>query len=118
MPQQTELNRDLKMLAQFIRVYCRHKHTEDVKSIVRLPTLDLESIVGGYTVLCPGCAKLLAHAFYKRTNCPLQPKPACKHCPNHCYHPSYRAQIRQVMKFSGQRMLLSGRLDFLFHLLF
>jgi len=48
----------------------------------------------------------------------MHPKPACKHCPSHCYHPTYRAKIRQVMKFSGKKMLLGGRLDYLIHLLF
>jgi hypothetical protein len=48
----------------------------------------------------------------------MHPKPACKHCPAHCYHPTYRARIREVMKFSGRKMLLGGRLDYLFHLLF
>jgi hypothetical protein len=48
----------------------------------------------------------------------MDPKPMCKHCPSHCYRPSYRARIREVMKFSGRKMVLSGRLDFLLHLLF
>lgn len=113
-----ELARDLKTLALFIRVYCREKHGNEVKSIVRMEGYELEEMARGPMILCPTCAKLLAHAFYKRSHCPMHPKPACKNCPSHCYHPSYRAQIRQVMKFSGKHLLLSGRLDYLFHLLF
>ena len=114
----TELDRDLKTLALFIRVYCREKHAEEVKSVIQIKDYDLEELAGKRIILCPDCAKLLQHAFYKRSHCPMEPKPACKHCPNHCYHPTYRAQIRQVMKFSGKHLLLSGRLDYLFHLLF
>jgi hypothetical protein len=114
----TELDRDLKTLALFIRVYCREKHADEVKTVIRMKDHDLEELTGERIVLCPDCAKLLQHAFYKRSHCPMEPKPACKHCPNHCYHPTYRAQIRQVMKFSGKHLLLSGRLDYLFHLLF
>jgi hypothetical protein len=114
----TNLDRDLKTLALFIRVYCRKKHAEEVKSVIQVRDYDIEELAGERIVLCSHCAKLLQHAFYKRSHCPMEPKPACKHCPSHCYHPTYRAQIRQVMKFSGRHLLLSGRLDYLFHLLF
>ena len=113
-----ELGRDLRTLVLFIRVYCREKHREEVKRIVKLQTHDVQKIAGQLVVLCPCCTQLLAHALTKRSNCPMRPKPACKHCPCHCYRPNYRAQIRQVMKFSGRHLLLSGRLDYLLHLLF
>jgi hypothetical protein len=113
-----ELARDLRTLVLFIRVYCREKHPEAIKRLTRLPTHDVQEIAGQVIALCPQCTQLLAHAMTKRSNCPMSPKPACKHCPSHCYHPAYRAQIRQVMKFSGRHLLLSGRLDYLLHLLF
>ena len=112
------LKHDLKTLAMFINLYCRYKHSEEERTPVVLKTHDVRGIAGRAIVLCPECTKLLAHAFIKRSHCPMEPKPACKHCPNHCYHPTYRAKIREVMKFSGRRMLLSGRLDYIFHLLF
>ena len=86
--------------------------------LVDLRTHDVTAIAGKNVVLCPECTKLLTHAFVKRTHCPMDPKPMCKHCPNHCYHPTYRQQIREVMKFSGRNMVFGGRLDYLFHLLF
>jgi len=115
---QRELQKDLRTLALFVLVYCRHHHGEAPKEPLTLKTHDVEAIAGRSLPLCDGCRKLLAHAMVKRTRCPMSPKPACKHCPVHCYHPSYRQQIREVMKFSGKKMLLSGRLDYLFHLLF
>jgi hypothetical protein len=113
-----EIRKDLKTLALFIKIYCANQHTVLPKSPVSLRTHDVAAIAGREVCLCPACAKLLAHAFVKRTHCPMDPKPACKHCPNHCYHPTYRQQIRQVMRYSGRKMLLGGRLDYLFHLLF
>lgn len=113
-----EVRKDLKTLALFIRLYCSQRHTTAEKERVQLKTHDVMAIAGRELVLCPDCRKLLAHAFTKRSHCPMEPKPACKHCPNHCYHPTYRAQIREVMKYSGRKMLLGGRLDYLFHLLF
>ncbi|HEX2973999.1 MAG TPA: nitrous oxide-stimulated promoter family protein [Tepidisphaeraceae bacterium] len=118
MPRSSKLHRDLKTLALFIRIYCESRHPTAPKSPVQLRTHDVPAIIGRPLDLCPDCAKLLMHAFVKRTRCPMNPKPACKRCPSHCYHPTYRAQIRQVMRYSGRRLLLSGRLDYLFHLLF
>jgi hypothetical protein len=112
-----DVHDDLRTLATFIRVYCREKHGEDVKRIIRMKDYDLEELMGETPILCPACAQLLAHALTKRVNCPMHPKPACKHCPNHCYHPAYRAAIRDVMKVSGRHMVMNGRIDFLLHLL-
>jgi hypothetical protein len=112
------IRKDLKTLALFIHIYCRHKHLDTPKAAVQLKSHDVDAIAGRSIVLCDECRKLLAHAFVKRSTCPMDPKPACKHCPNHCYHPTYRARIREVMHFSGKKMLLSGRLDYLFRLLF
>jgi hypothetical protein len=117
-PPDPAIRKDLKTLALFIRVYCKHRHAEADKSPVALKTHDVTAIAGRELVLCESCGKLLAHAFVKRSHCPMDPKPACKHCPSHCYHPEYRAQIREVMRFSGRKMVLGGRLDYLFHLLF
>ena len=113
-----ELYKDLKTLARFIEIYCREKHKDAPKCACELKTHDVAMIAGKSIDLCPECQRLLAHAFTKRTHCPMHPKPACKNCPSHCYHPKYRAQIREVMKYSGRRLVLSGRLDLLFHLLF
>lgn len=33
-------------------------------------------------------------------------KPACKHCPIHCYQPLKRQEIKAIMRWSGPRMLL------------
>jgi hypothetical protein len=54
----------------------------------------------------------------KRRRCPLDPKPSCKNCHIHCYSKEYRAQIREIMAFSGRRLILRGRLDYLWHYLF
>jgi len=110
--------KDLKVLATFIGVYCKHRHGDAPKTPVQMKTHDVQAIAGKPVVLCAPCSKLLAHAFVKRSHCPHSPKPACKDCPSHCYHPDYRAQIRQVMKYSGRRLVMSGRLDYLLHLLF
>src|SRR5262245_19536861 len=113
-----ELERDLRTLAMFISLYCRYRHEDAAKAAVEMKTHDVEKIARRPILLCPECTKLLIHAFVKRTHCPMDPKPQCKHCPNHCYAPVYRTQIQEVMRFSGRKLFLAGRLDYLFHLLF
>jgi hypothetical protein len=108
---------DLKTVARFIDVYCRFKHKNAQKSLVQLKTHDVSTIYGRELHLCRDCRKLLAHAFVKRSRCPFDPKPMCKKCPDHCYAPAYAARMREVMKFSGRKLVLSGRLDYLLHLL-
>ena len=57
--------------------------------------------------LCPECAELSAYAHARIARCPFLPdKPTCAKCPVHCYQPVMRAQIRQVMRYAGPRMLL------------
>jgi hypothetical protein len=110
------LRKDLRTLALFIRIYCHARHP--AQTPVNMKGFDLKEITGKPLDLCPDCTKLLHHAFIKRQHCPYDPKPACKHCPSHCYAQNYRQQIREVMRFSGRKLLLSGRLDYIFHLIF
>jgi hypothetical protein len=111
------LRRELRTLVRFIEIYCRGKHGGEPTEPVVLRSHDLREIRGREVVLCRPCRDLLAHAFVKRSMCPFDPKPACKHCPEHCYHPLYRQRIREVMKYSGRKLDLSGRVHYLWHLL-
>lgn len=117
-PGGTKLEKDLRVLVRFIRLYCGHRHAGAAKAPFALHGFNGRALGRRPAVLCPPCRKLLAHALVMRARCPLDPKPACKHCPVHCYHPTYRRNIREVMRYSGRRLVLSGRLDLLYHLLF
>ena len=57
--------------------------------------------------LCPQCQELLTYAHQRLEHCKFgEDKPSCTCCPVHCYKPAMRQQIRQVMRYSGPRMLL------------
>ena len=57
--------------------------------------------------LCPQCQELLTYAHKRLERCKFgNDKPSCTRCPVHCYKPAMRQQIRQVMRYSGPRMLL------------
>jgi len=110
--------KDLKVLTKFVQIYCRARHgKEGGMAVTGLPAA-VGTLFGKDVKLCGECAGLVAYAVERRRKCPLEPKPSCKHCHVHCYSKEYRAKIREVMAFSGKRLILRGRLDLLWHYFF
>jgi hypothetical protein len=109
--------KDLRLLVSFTAVYCRHHHDAPTTG-VDIGSGSSEPLVDGKHQVCAECREFLAYAVARRINCPLDPKPVCKHCPVHCYKPNYRQQVKDVMRFSGKYLLLRGRLDLLWHYFF
>ena len=67
--------------------------------------------------LCPQCQALLDYAHKRLEHCKFgEDKPSCTRCPVHCYKPAMREQIRQVMRYSGPRMLLHDPIMAIRHL--
>jgi predicted amidophosphoribosyltransferase len=112
-----EIGKDLGVLGKFVAVYCRHHHGEAERAPFAMKGMDLSTTSLGKRKVCDECARLLSHAVTKRALCPLDPKPACRLCTEHCYAPHYRERIREVMKFSGRHLILRGQLHLLFHFL-
>lgn len=75
------------MVSRMIALYCKKKHhTKDG--------------------LCSECAALDAYARERSDKCPfMETKTFCSNCRVHCYKKDMREQIRQVMRFSGPRMI-------------
>jgi len=111
----TEQKKDLKVLLNFVRIFCGLHHAS--RAEIHLPS-DLAVMFRKGLLLCPDCRALMEYALKKRRKCPLDPKPSCKQCHVHCYSREYRARIREIMAFSGKRMVMRGRLDYLWHYLF
>lgn len=105
-----KIKSDAAMLARMVQIYCFDHHTDPVKGdIMRrgiLETLDLRE-----TRLCRECAGLLVHGLAKRINCPFDPKPRCKHCAEPCFSGEYRDFVKRVMRYSGLKLIKSGRID-------
>lgn len=88
-PEQMERKRqrEKQVVHQMIALYCRSQH-------------------GHRDGLCPQCAELDAYARQRSDRCPfMETKTFCSNCKVHCYQPQMREKIRQVMRFSGPRML-------------
>jgi len=111
--------KDIRVLSDFVAVFCREKHDGASKKPVSLKDVRLERCLGSRELrLCGDCAKLLQHGVAKLLICPYDPKPMCKKCRTHCYAPGYRERVREVMRFSGLYLVKHGRLDMVFHYLF
>ncbi|MGN1110123.1 MAG: nitrous oxide-stimulated promoter family protein [Oscillospiraceae bacterium] len=77
-----------QMVTEMIRLYCRKKH--------------------GGRELCPDCAALAEYARLRSDKCPfMAEKTFCSNCRVHCYKPEMREKIREVMRFSGPRMIFT-----------
>lgn len=105
--------KDFKVLTDFVRLFCACKHDGQAPSPL---TPELSPFFPKGVSLCAGCRGLLAYALDKRRNCPLEPKPSCKDCRIHCYSMDYRSRIREIMAFSGRKMIMRGRIDYLWHI--
>lgn len=100
------IQKDLDVVGRFTELWCAGHHHEGRRPVTLGETATIQ--------LCPECAEFFAYARHKRETCPLEPeKPSCKHCQVHCYAPPQRAKVRQIMAWSGMRMLLRGRLNYL-----
>lgn len=79
--------REKRTVALMIRIYCKKNH-------------------GTKGALCPDCQALADYAALRADKCPfMESKTFCSNCRVHCYRADMREKIRQVMRFSGPRML-------------
>ena len=79
--------REKRVVAMMILLYCRKRH-------------------GSKGALCPDCEALRRYSCERSDKCPfMQNKTFCSNCRVHCYKPEMREKIREVMRFSGPRMI-------------
>ena len=82
------IEREARTIDAMLGLYCRAHH-------------------GAAGELCADCRALRDYAHQRLRACPFQSaKPACNRCTVHCYSAPMKQRIRQVMRFSGPRMLL------------
>ena len=80
--------REKAVVSLMVALYCKKQH-------------------GGKGQLCEECAALLEYAKFRSDKCPfMETKTFCSNCKVHCYKPEMRERIKQVMRFSGPRMIL------------
>ncbi len=94
------IKREQKTIRVMVYLYCNKNHG----------TLEGE--------LCTECQSILDYALDRIDKCPFLPdKPTCKNCPVHCYKNQEKQKIKEIMRFSGPRMLKTYPLLTIFHLI-
>ena len=87
------LAREERTIKAMVALYCRDHHAD------RIPSDADEH-------LCDECAALQDYALRRLGVCRYgADKPTCANCPTHCYKPAMREQVREVMRYSGPRMM-------------
>ena len=102
--------REKRVVSQMIALYCEKHHD---------PATRTEVAHCGEPV-CAECAAVDAYAVLRTEKCrtlAAGTKTSCDQCPHHCYRPEERAKIREVMRFSGPRMLTRHPVAAVRHLL-
>ena len=85
---ESKREREKEVVSQMIALYCRKQHHTK-------------------GTLCSECEALAAYARQRSDRCPfMETKTFCSNCKVHCYKPEMREKIREVMRFSGPRMML------------
>ena len=91
------VQREMQTIEAMIRIYCLHHHNQDI---------------------CSECSSVLTYSFARIEKCQFGPdKPACNQCTVHCYSPKMREKVKEVMRFSGPKMMWKHPVLTLHHLL-
>ena len=81
------LERERLTIHKMVDIYCKDHHGTDG--------------------LCERCSVFMDYAEVRLDKCPFgEDKPTCSNCPVHCYKPIYREKAKEIMRYSGPRMLL------------
>lgn len=95
--------REQEMVSEMILLYCRKKHGTGAR---------------GPKELCEACGRLEVYARERSRRCPfMEHKTFCSNCRVHCYKPEMREKIREVMRFSGPRMIFYHPLQAVYHVI-
>lgn len=82
-----KIEKEKKVSFLMIDLYCKKKHKTKDK-------------------LCDECQELKEYVSLRLEKCPFgENKTFCSNCKIHCYQKDMRNKIREVMRFSGPRMI-------------
>jgi len=94
------LERELKTITAMVQIYCRDHHLPSQEDI------------------CADCSEFLQYAEKRLSRCPFQArKPTCGKCPIHCYQKQMQDRARQIMRYSGPKMLWTHPILAFYHIL-
>jgi hypothetical protein len=87
-----------KIIKLMVEIYCKNKHNSDSK-------------------LCEQCSQILHYASQRLDCCKFgNAKGTCRKCKIHCYTPDMKERIKEIMRFSGPRIIFYNPLAVIKHL--
>ncbi|MDR2721393.1 MAG: nitrous oxide-stimulated promoter family protein [Coriobacteriaceae bacterium] len=104
----TRRQREKRTISQMLAIYCEAHHAQEVRN----------QLSYGGELLCSECLILDDYAVMRTERCrKMDVKTSCEECGNHCYEPSMRQSIREVMRYAGPRMIKKHPVAAVRHLL-
>lgn len=84
-----KIEKEKSLVFLMIKIFCKSNHKNY-----------------NYNNLCEECIELYNYASIQIDRCRfMETKTFCSACPSHCYKKDMRKKIREVMIFSGKRMI-------------
>ena len=94
------IEREKKTIALMIDIYCQKKHGNKKGE------------------LCDECKELLEYAHKRLSFCKFgENKSTCSRCPIHCYKKDMKEKVKDVMNFSGPRLIVHNPIELVRHAL-
>jgi len=87
-PEHKRMRRERQTISYMVDIYCKANHATQGE-------------------LCKECQEFKDYAHLRLSKCPFQEyKSTCGKCKIHCYRPDMKEKVRQVMRYSGPRLLI------------
>lgn len=95
------VEREKRVIKLMIELYCHKQHQRQSNA------------------LCDECQELLEYAHKRLSFCKFgDEKTTCQRCPIHCYKKDMKLKVKEVMRFSGPRILIYDPIEFIRHLFY
>jgi hypothetical protein len=96
---------EIETLKKFFEIYCRDKHQNRTEKKYEI---EYKNEFFDFSVsLCEDCHNLLSYAIERLKECPRDPKPRCRNCPEPCYEKDKYKQMAKIMRYSGMKLGLT-----------
>ena len=96
---------EINTLEKFFPIYCNDKHSKQFEKEYKISYKN--QTIEFKINLCKDCHELLGYAIQRLQECPNDPKPRCRKCPNPCYEKDRFKQMAKMMRYSGMKLGLT-----------
>lgn len=94
------VEKEKKVIELMINIYCSKKHKCN-------------------NGLCGECKELLEYAHKRLTLCKFgDEKTTCSKCSIHCYKKDMKIKVKEVMRFSGPRLIIYNPIELMKHMFY